>query len=101
MIKDDELQENIMEFGKKVENSITKEFGSEPVYNEKYLKAKIKSCNGKINTYFHNKNYYPQVYLEECKYIVKEKKMPNYITEARKRYQNLSEENKTKCKKRP
>ena len=54
LIKDDELQENIMEFGKKVENSITKEFGSEPVYNEKYLKAKIKSCNGKINTYFHN-----------------------------------------------
>ena len=54
LIKDDELQENIIEFGKKVENSITKEFGSEPVYNEKYLKAKIKSCNGKINTYFHN-----------------------------------------------
>ena len=54
LIKDDELQENIIEFGKKVENSITKEFGSEPVYNEKYLKAKIKSCNGKINAYFHN-----------------------------------------------
>ena len=54
LIKDDELQENIIEFGKKVDNSITKEFGSEPVYNEKYLKAKIKSCNGKINTYFHN-----------------------------------------------
>ena len=54
LIKDDELQENIIEFGKKVENSITKEFGSKPVYNEKYLKAKIKSCNGKINTYFHN-----------------------------------------------
>ena len=54
LIKDDELQENIIEFGKKVENNITKEFGSEPVYNEKYLKAKIKSCNGKINTYFHN-----------------------------------------------
>ena len=54
LIKDDELQENIIQFVKKVENSITKEFGSEPVYNEKYLKAKIKSCNGKINTYFHN-----------------------------------------------
>ena len=54
LIKDDELQESIIEFGKKVENSITKEFGSEPVYNEKYLKAKIKSCNEKINTYFHN-----------------------------------------------
>ena len=26
------------------------------------------------------KNYYPQVFVEECKYIAKEKKMPNYIT---------------------
>ena len=73
-------------------------------YNEKYLKAKINSYNGKINTNFHNnkltregsqficssvifidsgfqtgKNYYPQVFLEECKYIVKEKKIPKYI----------------------
>ena len=69
------------------------------VYNKKYLKAKTKSYNGKINTNFHDnkipkegsqficlsvilidsvfgtgKNYYPQVFLEECKYIVKEKK---------------------------
>ena len=28
----------------------------EPVYNEKYLKAKTKSYNGKINTNFHNNN---------------------------------------------
>ena len=27
------------------------------------------------------KNYYPQVFLEECKYVVKEKKMPEYITD--------------------
>ena len=26
------------------------------------------------------KNYYPQVLVEECKYAVKEKKMPEYIT---------------------
>ena len=26
------------------------------------------------------KNYYPQVFLEECKYVVKEKKMPRFIT---------------------
>ena len=25
------------------------------------------------------KNYYPEVFLEECKYIVKEKKIPKYI----------------------
>ena len=28
-----------------------------------------------------SKNYYPQVFLEECKYIVKEKKMSEYITD--------------------
>ena len=43
-----------MKLGKKVKNSVKKEFDSEPVYNAKYLKAKIKSYNGKINTNFHN-----------------------------------------------
>ena len=28
------------------------------------------------------KNYCPQVFLEECKYVVKEKKMPEYITDS-------------------
>ena len=27
-----------------------------------------------------DKNYYPQVFLEECKYVVKGKKIPEYIT---------------------
>ena len=74
------------------------------VYHEKYLKAERKSYNGIINTNFYNdkipeedsqficlsvilidsvfrtgKSYYPQVFLEECKYLVKEKKIPNYI----------------------
>ena len=26
-------------------------------------------------------NYYPQVFVEECKHIVKEKKMAEYITD--------------------
>ena len=42
-----------MKFGKRVKNSIKKEFVSEPAYNEKYLKARIKSYNRKINTNFH------------------------------------------------
>ena len=36
-------------------NSIKIEFDSQAIYNEKYLIAKIKSCNGKINANFHNK----------------------------------------------
>ena len=95
-------QKNITKFGKK----LAREFNSEPVYNKKYLKTKIKSFEGKINTNFHGgeiakegsqcicqssilidsvyrtgKNYYPQAFLEECKYVVKEKKMPEYITD--------------------
>ena len=54
LIKDNELLEKYNEIWKKLENIIKKEFDSEPVYNEKYLKAKIKSYNGKINTNFHN-----------------------------------------------
>ena len=112
-VKDDELLEIYNETWEKVKNSIKKEFDSEPVYNEKYLKAKIKSYNGRINTNFHNnkilkegsqfiflflsvllidpvfrtgKNYYPEVFLEECKYVIKEKKMAEYITEDIKIY---------------
>ena len=53
-IKDDELLEKYNEIWEKVKNSIKKEFDSQSVYNEKYLKAKIKSYNGKTNTNFHN-----------------------------------------------
>ena len=91
MIKDDELLERYNEILEKVKNIIKTEFDSEPVYNGKYLKAKIKSYNRKINTNFHNnkilkessqficlsvilidsvfrtgKNYFPEVSLEEC-----------------------------------
>ena len=104
LIKNDELLEKYNKIWEKVKNGIKKEFDSEPVYKEKYLKAKIKSYNGKINTNFHNnkitkegsqfiglsvilidsvfrtgKNYL-QVLLEECKYVVQEKKMLKYTT---------------------
>ena len=107
LIKDDELLEKYHEIWEKIRNSIKTEFDSKPVYNEKYLQAKIKSYNGKINTNFHHKkipregsqficlsvilinsvfktgkNYYPQGYLEECKYVVEEKKIPKYIIDS-------------------
>ena len=47
LIKDDELLKNYNKIWKKVKNTNNKEFDSDPVYNEKYLKAKINSCNGK------------------------------------------------------
>ena len=54
LIKDDQLLEKYNEILEKVKNSVKRDFNSETVYNEKYLKGKINSYNGKINTRFHN-----------------------------------------------
>ena len=105
LIEDDELLEKYNKIWEKVSDNINKEFDSESVYNEKYLKTKIKSYKGKININFYNKkipkecsqcnclsvilinsisetgkNYYPQVFLEECNMLSK-KEMPEYITD--------------------
>ena len=104
LTKDEELSEKQTEIWEKVKNCLKKEFDCEPVYNEKYLKDKIKSYDGKTNTNFHSnkitkegsqficlsvilidfvlrtgKNFFPQMFVEECKYVVKEKNIPKYI----------------------
>ena len=50
MMENDELLEKYNDICEKVKNSIKEDFDSEPVYNEKYVNAKMKSYNGKINT---------------------------------------------------
>ena len=74
-----------------------------PVCNEIYIKAKVKEFNGVINRKFgvikyqkryashlyslykywfcheNRKKNYPQVYLEEWKYKIKKKKMPEFM----------------------
>ena len=49
---------------------MNKEFDSKPLYNEKYLKSKIKSYNGKTNTNLRNnkirKKGSQYIYLSEC-----------------------------------
>ena len=59
LIKGDELLEKYNEIWEKNRNSIKREFESEPVYNGKYLKTKIKSQKEKINKNFH-KNKVPK-----------------------------------------
>ena len=106
LIKDEKLLEKYNEICKNVSKIINKEFDCKSVYNEKYIKTKIKYYNGKINTNFHNnkipkegsqcicpsvilidsvykkdKNYYSQVFLQECKDVVKEKKNSKFITD--------------------
>ena len=118
LIKDDELLEKYNKIQKKVKIIIEKEFDSEPVYNEKYLKAKTNSYNRKINTNFDNnkipkegsqficlsvtlidsvfrtgKSCYPKVFLEKCKNIVKEKKFPKYIIDDREISSDSDSEN--------
>ena len=83
-------------------------FESKPVYGEdvKYIKGKIKMYAGSLITNFHNKKmpnekapckclsiimidlvikankkYYPQTFLEECKYMQEKIKIENYINE--------------------
>ena len=76
------------------------------MYDNKYIKTKIKFFNKNINAIFYgnkipedNKyctslsailldsvvkidhDYYPQIFLEECKYVVKKKKIMNTINE--------------------
>ena len=46
--------EKCIEIGNKFNSTFKKKFNCEPVYNEKYLKTKIKSHERKINTNFHN-----------------------------------------------
>ena len=118
LIKDDKLLKKHNKTWKNVKNTIYKEFDSDPVYNKKYLKAKIKSYNGKINTNFHNnkipkegsqciclsvilinsvfrtsKNYYPEMFLEECKYVVKSKNMSKYIIDDMEIFSDSDREN--------
>ena len=92
MTKDEQLLKKCNTFWNKVININNTEFDTEPVYNKKYLKTKVKSYNGKISARFHGdktpeegshyvcisvmitesvfkmgNDYYPQVYLEEWK----------------------------------
>ena len=87
-----------------IKNKLNIKFHSEPVYEYKYLKTKVREYNGEIKTNFlnngmpkenihysciacitidsvinFNKKNHPQVYLEECKYRIKKTQMPKFI----------------------
>ena len=90
-----------------VKNHFKRGFDSKPVYNNKYIKTRIKVYNDRISTNFQykeitkdnkfcaclsvilldsivvneDKKCYPQIFLEECKYAVKKKKIMNTINE--------------------
>ena len=104
VIKDDNVLHKYNEIWEKIKEKLNIKFHSMPVYDEKYMKAKVREFNGVIKTNFlgdeipkENVHYtciawitidsvmrmekknYPQVYLEKCKYKMKKKKMTNFI----------------------
>ena len=104
VIKDDDVLDKYNEIWDKIKKTLSIKFHSMSVYDEKYIKAKVREFNGVIKTNFlgdevpkENEHYtciacitivsvirmekknYPQVYLEECKYKIKETKMTNFL----------------------
>ena len=71
---------NIQELKQSYQGKINKNF-----YNNKISKEGSQCiCLTVIlidSLYRKDKNYYPQVFLEECKYVVKEKKMTEYVND--------------------
>ena len=104
IIKNDEVWEKYEDIWDVIKNKPRIKFHSKPIYEKKYLKAKIREFHGDIKTnlsgnglpkenmYYScnacitidfvikmNKKNYPQVYLEECKYKIKKIQMPRFI----------------------
>ena len=104
LIKDDEVWEKYEQIWDVIKNKLSIKFHSKPIYDQKYLKAKVREFDGKIKTNFlgdgvpkENMHYiciacktidagmkmekkYPQVSLEECKYRVKKMQMLRFIS---------------------
>ena len=104
LIKDDEVWDKYDKIWDMIKDKLGIKFHSEPVYEYKYLKAKVKEFDGVIKTNFlgngipkenmyytciacitidsvmnfDNKSH-PQVYLEECKYRIKKTQIPKFI----------------------
>ena len=101
LINDDAVWDEYDKIWDVIKDELGSKFHSEPVYEYKYLKPKVREFDGVIKTNFlgngmpKEKMYYtciacitidsvmnidkknhPQVYSEECKYIIKETQMP-------------------------
>ena len=105
VIKDGDVLNKCNEIWDKSNEILSIKFHNAPVYDEKYIKAKVREFNGVIKTSLlgdevpkENGHYtciacitidsvmkmekknYPQVYLEECKYRMKKTKTPKFIS---------------------
>ena len=104
LIKDEEVGEQYEQIWSVIKNKLCIKFHSKPIYENKYLKTKVREYDDAVKTNFlangipkenvhytcivcitidsvmrmDNKNY-PQVYLEECKYKIKKIQMSRLI----------------------
>ena len=99
LVDNDSILNNYNEIWSQIKSILNIKFHSKPVHDEKYIKAKVKRFNDVVNTNFLGgekpkecmhyayiacisiesvikieKNNYPEVYLEECKYKMKKKR---------------------------
>ena len=104
LIKDDEVLEKYEQIWDLIRNKLKIKFHSKPTYDKKYSKTKLREYDGEIKTKFlgngipkenmhytciasitidsvmrMDKKYFPQVYLEECKYKIKKIQMSRFI----------------------
>ena len=104
LIKDDEVWDKYDKIWDVIKDKLGIKFHSEPVYEYKYLKTKVREFDGVIKTnllgnvmakenmYYTciacitidsvmniDKKNHPQVYLEECKYRVKKTQMSRFL----------------------
>ena len=104
VIKGDCVLDKYNEIWDKIKETLNITFHSIPVYDEKYIKVKVREFNGAIKTKFlggkipkesmhytciaciiidsvmrMEKKSYRQVYLEECKHRIKKRKMTKFI----------------------
>ena len=103
-IEDEDVYLKYNQIWNKIKDLLNVRLHSEPIYDDKYIKTKVKIFNEMINTLFSgdetpkernhylciaaicvdsvlkvNKKNYPQVYLEQCKYKTKKRELASFI----------------------
>ena len=102
-IEGDEVYIKYNSIWNKIKELLDVKFYSEPIYDDKYIKTKVKMLSDVMNALFNGDipkerieyacilcisidsvlkidgKYYPQIYLEQCKYRMKRKELKNFI----------------------
>ena len=104
-IEDESVYLKYTDIWNKIKKPLNTRFHSQPIYNDKYMKTKVKAFSSMINTLFSGneipkernhyicigaicidfvlrieKKNYPQVYLEQCNYKIKKGEIANFIS---------------------